>query len=289
MTHHPFTCTGNQIEQDVIEACSVLNFSRHQAETTATAMAQTAAYIRSHHQHVLCYVPFNNIIEASAWGAVLKQPQGHLGFRISTPAYTRPEDLLAVPEPQWQKGIGGTVLQSLEILKRQGEFLSLHVLGPFTVLTMLVDLSTCFKAWRTKPTIFWQVLSRLSKSICLYSQQAAQAGAAIISYADPLNAVMILGPKRFNELAEHHTLPFLQSLWVSVQRYSILHLCGHLSSDLEASSLGHSTPLQTADSTYDAALYHVYHCAQPPYPMLGNHCIHAFRGQDSSILYEFHL
>lgn len=289
MIHQTFTCTGNQIDHDVADACAALQLSRIQVETESVPMSQAAIYMCHHHHRTLCYVPFNNIVEASTWGAIAKPPQGNIGFHIAASAYTTLEDLLTVPEPNWNQGFSQAVLESITRLKAEGEFLSLHVLGPFTVLTMLVDLSTCFKTWRTNPQLFWQVLSRLGQSIQHYSTQAAQAGADIISYADPLNAISILGPKRFHTLAGAHTLPFLKDLLSVVHQHSIVHLCGHLSRDLETVSLGYATPLQTPASTYDKALYYLYQHTSPPYPLLGNQCIHACPLHQKPLVYAFHI
>lgn len=121
------------------------------------------------------------------------------------------------------------MLEALTQLSKAGKKVAYNIEGPFTVLCALLPMNKVFSALR-KP-VGKQMLSQVEEWIVRYTEIAVERGAKIISFADPIATVDILGKQMFvNQYA-----PCLIALLFRLQEKfpdTVIHLCGKLTQSL---------------------------------------------------------
>lgn len=166
-------------------------------------------------------LPFCNTLSAEALGAA---PSLSLaGARVKEPPYSRAEELpesLCETTPRL-----AVMLRSLEELTQEGKQVAYNIEGPFTLLCTLLPMNRVFSALR-KPAGA-QLLRKAENWVSEYAALAAAHGAKLLSFADPVATIDILGERIFTSVyvpclkqvlcrlrAEHPDIP--------------VHLCGKL-------------------------------------------------------------
>lgn len=166
-------------------------------------------------------LPFCSTLCAEALGA---HPVLSLsGAWIKEPTYQKPEDLPL--EPDWTQHRMTTMLDAVELLSRDEKRIAYNVEGPFTLLSALLPTNRIFTSLRKSSGK--TLLQNTEDWICQYADLAIKRGAKLISFADPVATVDILGSRMFTEVyvpCLRHLLDRLQSEHPEV----VIHLCGKL-------------------------------------------------------------
>jgi len=187
-----------------------------------------AAYALEHRQKTgaqWCILPFCHTVEAEAFGAHIHYGDRKNGPRIRDYVCTRLEELMALPDIDFEKGRICTVLEACRHLTEAGETVLLEITGPFTILNGLIDPALLFRMLRRSPSEMAQVFEKLSANILAYMQKAEHCGVQIISYADPTGGTSIIGPRLAAQTAETFTLPLLRQADRILRPETLLHLC----------------------------------------------------------------
>lgn len=103
-------------------------------------MAAIARYNQETKEKLLCSLPFCHTVEGGALGGNVNYGDEFQGPRASTPVVDSLEDLLKLPDIDFQKGRIAEVLKACHTLKEEGKFVSLDIAGPFTILNGLIDV-----------------------------------------------------------------------------------------------------------------------------------------------------
>lgn len=170
-------------------------------------------------------LPFCNTLLAEALGATPTLSVS--GARIKEPAFAKPEEFLE-RNLQMTPRLG-VMLEALAQLSKAGKKVAYNIEGPFTVLCALLPMNKVFSALR-KP-VGKQLLSQVEEWIVRYAEMAVERGAKIISFADPIATVDILGRQMF----VNQYVPCLIHLLVRLQErfpQVVIHLCGKLTQSL---------------------------------------------------------
>lgn len=121
------------------------------------------------------------------------------------------------------------MLEALAQLSKAGKKVAYNIEGPLTLLCALLPMNKVFSALR-KP-IGKQMLSQVEEWIVRYAEMAVERGAKIISFADPIATVDILGSQMF----VNQYVPCLLQLLIRLQERfpdTVIHLCGKLTQSL---------------------------------------------------------
>lgn len=166
-------------------------------------------------------LPFCNTLCGEALGA---QPVLSLsGARVKEPVFQKADQLPAELNPDTPRL--AAMLQTVECLKAEGKCVAYNVEGPFTVLCALLPMNRVFSALRKSTG--GDLLQMAENWISSYTDLAVKRGAALISFADPVATIDILGERMFTTVY----LPCLKRLLLRLRAehpHVPIHLCGKL-------------------------------------------------------------
>ncbi len=191
----------------------------------ANIMAAISLATKKEEGSRVCLLPFCHTVEAEALGGLINLSEGKFGPRAAAYAYNSVEELLHLPEIDFNRGRISEVLKACQRLKAQGELVVLEVSGFFTILNSLIDITKIFKAWRMDVKSINQIFNFLAENLYLFIVEAKKAGVAMVSYADPAGSVNIIGPKYTELIARDYTLPLLKQAAALADNSFIFHLC----------------------------------------------------------------
>jgi uroporphyrinogen-III decarboxylase len=213
-----------------------LNFS--EAHSDASAMALRASEVRKESRSRVCSLPFCCTIEAEALGARINMGNTQNGPRIGEYVFN---SLEALPDGlgvlDFSRGRIHEVLAACRLLKARGEYVSVGVSGPMTILNGLMDITRVFREWRKNEPLMQEVLNRLGREIFKYVVELKAAGADILNFADPTGTPGILGPKYSGMLAECFLTSFLKKTEPLLDESSVMQICPRTSHLLTALGL----------------------------------------------------
>ena len=170
-------------------------------------------------------LPFCNTLLAEALGATPTLSVS--GARIKEPAFAKPEEFMTIQVQETARLCA--MLEALAQLSKVGKKVAYNIEGPLTLLCALLPMNKVFSALR-KP-IGKQMLSQVEEWIVRYAEMAVERGAKIISFADPIATVDILGSQMF----VNQYVPCLLQLLIRLQERfpdTVIHLCGKLTQSL---------------------------------------------------------
>jgi uroporphyrinogen-III decarboxylase len=187
-------------------------------------MADLAQTVRAHEGAAYCLLPFCHTLEAEALGADI-----YLGDGLTTPRARNPRcgSLAEVLELTMDFSASRLreTLEACRLLKTRGEMILFQISGPLTILNSLLPSDLVFRAFRKEPELLLRVFRKLGDDVLALSVLAEEAGADLISYADPMGAVGIVGPRAAEMIAVKFTVDFLRDLDRQLRRETMVLLC----------------------------------------------------------------
>lgn len=172
-----------------------------------------------------CILPLCHTVEAEALGAKVKFSDDGMEPRIREFVFSEIEQLREMQEFDFEKGRISQVLAACLELHKKGEHIILEVSGPLTILNGLLDIQFVLKAMRKKPELMIEIFNWLGVQLINYMSEAKKCGVEMISYADPIGAIDILGSKTALWLVEEFTLPFLKKVEELSDEHTLIVLC----------------------------------------------------------------
>lgn len=191
----------------------------------ADTMAKLSQALKKHDGAGFCELPFCHTVEAEALGGIINYGNDKTGPRAKEYICTEVEELLDLPEIDFEKGRIHEVLLACKELREKGEHVVLEVSGPFTILNVLIDARYVFKGMRKKPEVMKQVFWKLGNEVLKLMEEAKKYGVELISYADSSGGVNILGPKMAEQVVEDFTYEFLKKAELLADDKMMILLC----------------------------------------------------------------
>jgi len=173
----------------------------------------------------MCMLPFCHTVEAEALGAKINYGDRKTGPRVREYAFSSVEELLGLHDIVFSEGRIAQVLQACRELSDIGETVVLEITGPFTMLASLIDPARLFRFMRKEPEKTVRLFEKIANNILAYMKEAERSGVKIISYADPVGGVSIVGPKIAETMAKEFTLPLLRRADELLDKNVLIHLC----------------------------------------------------------------
>ncbi|MBQ1271448.1 MAG: methylcobamide--CoM methyltransferase [Clostridia bacterium] len=173
----------------------------------------------------ICMLPFCHTVEAEALGAMINYGDRKTGPRVKDYAFSSVEDIMDLPDMVFSEGRIAQVLRACRSLADNSETVVLEITGPFTMLGSLIDPTRLFRFMRKEPEKTDKLFKKLADNILAYMKEAEKNGVTIISYADPVGGVSIVGPKIAETMAKEFTLPLLRRADGMLDKNVLIHLC----------------------------------------------------------------
>ena len=133
----------------------------------------------------------------------------------------------AIPEDLLQRGRIPAVLEAIKIVREKvGPDVPIigGMEGPITVASDLVSVKS-FMKWSIKKTdLFEQSLDIATEAAIMYANAMVEAGADVISVADPVASPDLMSPASFKQFLQAR----LQKFSSSVDSTTVLHICGNV-------------------------------------------------------------
>ncbi|MDD5823593.1 MAG: uroporphyrinogen decarboxylase family protein [Firmicutes bacterium] len=220
-----FECKyGNSVGVSA-ETTERLNLVFPDAYLHADSIVAISKEIREHDGGLFCHMPFDHTLEADAMGANINYGNEKIGPRAAEYMTETIEDLLELPEINFESGRMAQNVEACRRLSEAGENVLVEMTGPHTILNMMIDPIFVFKAMRKKPEVMQQIFDFIAEQLLRYADKMIEAGAKVISYADPTGGVNILGPKMSETMVHDFTYDFLKKLVEVVDRRAVITLC----------------------------------------------------------------
>ena len=171
-------------------------------------------------------VPFCLSIEAEALGCFTEigNKKDSIPQVTGTP-YTEYADI-KVPDDLQTMGRVPVVLEAISILKEQiGDTLPIiaGMTGPFTLACYLAGIEPMLKGLIRKPEKYLGFLELATEVGTIYAQTLKEAGADVISIADPSASSDIISPRMFRGIVK----PAITKIVDAIECASFLHICGN--------------------------------------------------------------
>jgi len=146
------------------------------------------------------------------------------GARVKEPPYRRAEELPDRLKAETERLTA--MLSAVELLAGEGNCVAYNIEGPFTLLCSLLPMNRVFSALRKEEGV--KLLEKAESWVCDYAALAVGRGVRLLSFADPVAAVDILGEKMFSSVYVPSLKRVLDRLRSEFPDTPI-HLCGKLS------------------------------------------------------------
>jgi [methyl-Co(III) methanol-specific corrinoid protein]:coenzyme M methyltransferase len=211
----------------IVELMDVVGAPWPEAHTNPELMAKLA--IANHELSGLeaVRIPYCLTVLVEAMGCGI-----NMGTKNRQPSVTDhpyPKDLegAAVPTDLLQRGRIPVVLEAIKIIREKvGPDVPIigGMEGPITVASDLVSVKS-FMKWSLKKTdLFEQALDLATEAAIIYANALVEAGADVISVADPVASPDLMSPDSFKKFLKAR----LQKFSSSVNSVTVLHICGNV-------------------------------------------------------------
>lgn len=244
------------IPQEVLLATGV---SVTEAHSTGEAMALVSGKIKEAEGNAFCSIPFCVTVEAEAFGGKTRISGETTAVSMDGFKFRRIEELAGLKEMVTGEGRIGEVLKAAAILRKRDNVVVLNVEGPFTILTLLIDSLALYKGLKTHRKLIDTTLQLIEDSLVKYIESGIEAGAGMISYADPSGDAGLVGPGIYREISGKASYKLLKRLREN-SKGALVHLCGKTSIAFQKYGFCTSRPLEVENGlTYGEALCRAIH------------------------------
>ncbi|TQQ85839.1 hypothetical protein EXD82_01090 [Peptacetobacter hominis] len=174
-------------------------------------------------------LPLCSTIAAESLGADVKLSID--GARIKEEKYKNKEDIEELFYKSMDKDCKrlSVMMDVLKSLSSEGKHIIYGVEGPFTLLNALMPMSKMFLTIRKDKEE--KLLSNAKKWTLDYMTMAIENGVEIISYADPIANIEIIGEKMFKDIY----MPLFKDIMQTIkEKYPniVIHICGKLTQSI---------------------------------------------------------
>lgn len=207
-----FACTYENSAGLNEEITRDLGLTFPEAHLHKESLLTLARATKDYEKTPFCVLPFCHTLEAESLGGIINLGNESTGPRAGGYIYTKLEELKDLPPMDLTKGRIHEMLLTARELVDSGETVVFEVCGPITVLSALIDPKHIFKGLRKQPDLVGEIFEKLGDALLEYVAEIKKQGVTLISYADVVGGVNILGPKMAGQVLELFTLPFVKKL-----------------------------------------------------------------------------
>ena len=227
----PFICPGGMMNMVTVEVMQRISAPWPDAHVDPRIMCRLALGVHRLTGIQNLGVPFCMTVEAETLGARVVMGTLETEPRVAGYPLLEVAEWPGLRETGKCPGRAETVTRAVEMLARGNNGLPIiaNLTGPISLATSLVEPMVFFKAMGKQPQEVHNFLSFITGELIAFGKAQLQAGAEVLTIADPSGTGEILGPRRFAEFA----LPYLNRILEELSpccKATIVHICGRLRS-----------------------------------------------------------
>ena len=216
----------------IVELMDEVGAAWPEAHTNAELMAKLA--IANHELSGLeaVRVPYCLTVLVEAMGCGINMGTKNRQPSVIDNPYPKSMEGAAIPEDLLQRGRIPVVLEAIKLIREKvGPDVPIigGMEGPVTIASDLTSVKSFMKWSIKKPDLFGQVLDLSAEAAIIYANAMVEAGADIISAADPVASPDLMSPDSFKQYLQ----PRLQKFSSGVNSTAILHICGNVNPILD--------------------------------------------------------
>ncbi|MDD3041657.1 MAG: methylcobamide:CoM methyltransferase MtaA [Methanosarcinaceae archaeon] len=198
-----------------------------EAHTSAELMAKLAIANYELSGLEAIRVPYCLTVLVEAMGCEINMGTKNRQPSVIGHPYPKSLDDAAIPEDLLERGRIPAVLEAIRIIKEKvGPDVPVigGMEGPITIASDLASVKSFMKWSIKKPELFEQVLDLATNAAVIYANAMVDAGADIISVADPVASPDLMSPDSFKQYLQARLRKFAGN----VNAVTILHICGNV-------------------------------------------------------------
>lgn len=147
----------------------------------------------------------------------------------------------------------------------------LEVEAPFSILASLVNPMELYESMQTKPDLLNDILKKIAMEEKKYLEAVIDAGCTIISLAEPIGTIDMVGEEYFKKFSGKAVV-FLLKQTRKFLKNSVIHLCGKLSGSMLVADMAEEIICTASNEEYFENLLEA--ARNPKIYFTGQHCIH---------------
>lgn len=211
----------------IVELMDVVDAPWPESHSDAELMAKLA--IANHELSGLegVRVPYCLTVLAEAMGCEINMGTKNRQPSVTDHPYPKKLDDIAMPEALLETGRIPVVLEAIKIIREKvGPDVPIigGMEGPVTLASDLCSVKSFMKWSIKKPEMFGQILDFAAEAGIVYANAMVEAGADIISVADPVASPDLMSPDCFRDFLQAR----LQKFSENVDSMTVLHICGNV-------------------------------------------------------------
>lgn len=226
----PVICPGGMMNAAVVEIMEQADCKLPAAHSDEDLMAVLATEVHEKTGFENIGLPFCMTVEAEVLGSLVNMGSLSCEPKIEKEAYPSVDAVpLADVRDLLESGRVRTVLGAIGRVSKTYPSIPVTgvVTGPLSAAASIVDPVTLFKELHKKRDRAHRVIDYVSDLIAAFAVRMVEAGAAVITVADPSSSGEILGPALFEE----YTVRYLNKIADRVHAAGspvIVHICGDM-------------------------------------------------------------
>lgn len=199
------------------------------AHTDARKMADLAEAVIDSGLFENCGVPFCMTVEAEAMGAKVILGNSLVEPHVIEYATNDVDDYPKLTRMNLDEGRARVVLDAIKILQEEVKDAPIigNLTGPVSTAASLIDPEGFYMQLRKKNENAHRVMNFVTEELIRFGVAQVEAGADIITIADPSGTGEILGPKYFEEFAVQYINRLVDALH-DAGADVIVHICGQM-------------------------------------------------------------
>lgn len=178
------------------------------------------------------HLPFCHTLEVENLGAEVIF-DFEKGNRIKTVIFKDPESLLKLNPLDINTGRIAEFLKAIKLLALENHKIIYNLSGPVSVITSLIGELKFYKTLRKNPELSTQLMAFIEETLITMGVAALNAGATILSLADPAGSLDILGEPTYKNIIGPSTIRIISGI-IEKKPAAKIQLCNKLSRSLEA-------------------------------------------------------
>jgi len=200
-----------------------------EAHTDARKMADLAEAVIKDGIFENCGVPFCMTVEAEAMGAKVTLGDNLFEPHVIEYVTADVDDYTKLQPIDLTSGRAKVVLDAIRILKDEVKDAPIigNLTGPVSTAASLVDPERFYMQLRRKNENAHKLMEFVTEQLIRFGTDQVEAGADVITIADPSGTGEILGPKYFEEFAVYYINELSDALRAAGAEV-IVHICGQM-------------------------------------------------------------
>lgn len=195
-------------------------------------------------------LPLDYNYEAYVFGSRIKHRSD--GMVITQYRYENIDELSWLLTKTYEPKQFGAIFDAIKIASKNGTVM-LRVEGVFSILSALINPMKILRALKKKRALITRLMEHMTEILYQYMHQALQNGVSIISYADPVGTIELVGRNEYKKVIGKYTFILMKQLEPDL-RQGLMHLCGKCSFALEKCGYLKMIPVPVKEMFYADAV-----------------------------------